>query len=525
MTFDIASMLKPRVYDHPVKKLELIETHISWVVLTGDFAYKIKKPVDFGFLDFSTLEKRQAFCEQELVLNRRLAPEIYLDVVAITGTSDKPRISDHNETDENEVFEYAVKMTQFPQSAQLDNMLTAGELKAKHMGAIARMVADFHQNTKIADNTMDYGKNELIYQPVEENFLQINRHIDTTPYAETLEKLRQWSRSEFKKLATVFKQRKSNGFVRECHGDMHLRNLLWLDGQPQAFDCIEFNSALRWIDVISEVAFLVMDLQDRQRHQLANRFLNSYLEATGDYAGLCVLPFYLCYRALVRAKVNALRLEQKSIPEQEREKILKEISTYLELATAYTQQPVPKLMIMRGPSASGKSTVSQQLLEILGAIRIRSDVERKRLFDIDPGSSASTGSTADKIDSGIYSKQASLQTYTKLAELASEIINAGYSVIIDAAFLRYEQRKPFQQLADSLAVSYIILEITAPPEVLRQRIRARKHDVSDADLTVLEHQLANWQPLHKDEMNTAISVNTGEVLEMNVLVDKIKKLL
>ena len=522
MTFDIASMLKPEVFDHPVANIELIETHISWVILTGGFAYKIKKPVDFGFLNFSTLEKRHDFCEQELNLNRRLAPAIYLDVVAITGTSDKPRISDHIETFEGEVFEYAVKMAQFPQSAQLDNMLAAGELNAEHMDAIAHMVADFHKTNDVADDSMEYGNKETIYQPVEENFTQINEHLDTASYTDRLSALSQWSRSEFIKLEPVFEQRKADGFIRECHGDMHLRNLLWLDDQPLAFDCIEFNSALRWIDVISEVAFLVMDLQDRQQHQLANRFLNTYLEATGDYAGLSVLPFYLCYRALVRAKVNALRLEQKNIPEEEREQILTEFKSYLELATTYTQQPAAKLIIMRGLSASGKSTVSQQLLEILGVIRIRSDVERKRLFDIDSGNSTSTGNTADKINKGIYSAQASLQTYTKLAELACKIISAGYSVIVDAAFLEHEQRKPFQLLARSLAVSYSIIETTAAADVLRQRIKKRKHDVSDADLVVLEHQLTNWQPLHNDEMDTAIFVDTEEVLEIDVLVDKIK---
>jgi len=518
MTFNIANMLKPEVFDHPVTNMELIETHISWVILTGDFVYKIKKPVDFGFLNFSTLEKRHTFCEQELVLNRRLAPAIYVDVVAITGSPENPCISGDGET-----FEYAVKMTQFPQSAQLDNMLIAGELKLEHMDAIAHMVADFHQTVEVADDSMEYGNKETIYQPIEENFAQINEYLDTEPYADTLSALSQWSSSEFIKLKPVFTQRKTDGFVRECHGDMHLRNMVWLNTGPSAFDCIEFNPQLRWIDVISEVAFLVMDLQDRQQYQLASRFLNTYLEVTGDYAGLSVLPYYLCYRALVRAKVNVLRLEQKNIPEEEREQILTEFKSYLELATTYTQQPAAKLIIMRGLSASGKSTVSQQLLEILGAIRIRSDVERKRLFDIDSNNSSSTDNTADKINKGIYSAQASLQTYTKLAELASGIISAGYSVIIDAAFLEYERRKPFQLLAESLAVSYIIIEITAAVDILRKRIKERKHDVSDADLNVLEHQLTNWQPLHKDEMDAAIHVDTGEVLEMDVLADKIKQ--
>jgi len=513
MTLDITKLLRPEIYDHPVKHIELIETHISAVILTGDFVYKIKKPVDFGFLDFSTLEKRHTCCLDELRLNRRLAPEIYLDVVAITGTPEDPIIGGSGTA-----IEYAVKMAQFPQSAQLDHRLAAGELKVEQMDAIARMVADFHQNVDVADNRMDFGTKSSVYHPVEENFRQINEHIDTTPYTGKLAALEQWSRSEFTRLSVVFDQRKQDGFVRECHGDMHLRNMLWLDslegGRPMAFDCIEFNANLRWIDVISEVAFLVMDLQSRQQPQLANRFLNGYLEATGDYAGVAVLPFYLCYRALVRAKVDALRLEQKNLSQQERAQSLAEFQSYLELALTYIKDAKPSLIIMRGMSASGKSTVSQQLLDATGMIRIRSDVERKRLFDV-----ALSDHAADDIDAGIYTAQASQQTYAKLLELASKVISAGYSVIVDAAFLKAEQRQPFMQLAESLAVPFFILEVTAPAEVLRQRIMARKNDVSDADLAVLEHQLANWQPLSEEEKKNAVTVDTSVELQIDALLD------
>ncbi|MBE9516681.1 MAG: AAA family ATPase [Proteobacteria bacterium] len=522
MTFDISSMLKPEVYDHPVESIELIETHISWVVLTGRFAYKIKKPVNFGFLDFSTLEKRRSCCEQELHLNRRLAPAIYLDVVAISGSQDKPLISTNGEG-----FEYAVKMMQFPQSAQLDHRLAAGELGVEHMGAIAFMVAEFHHAIKVADTSMDYGNKDAITQPVEENFDQITEHLDTGAFDTALRNLREWNQLQFVKLESVFEQRKHDGFVRECHGDMHLRNLVWLDNRPMAFDCIEFNPALRWIDVISEVAFLVMDLQDRQQYPLANRFLNTYLEMTGDYAGLSVLPFYLCYRALVRAKVDALRIDQKNITEGEKTKSLEEFKSYLELASGYTQPPSPKLIIMHGLSASGKTTISQTLLDAMAAIRIRSDVERKRLFDIAVMRNAANdiiaGDINGEIDAGLYSAEASQQTYTKLVELASAVIAAGYSVIVDAACLKHEQRPAFQTLADQLGVPYIILETTAPAEVLRQRIVERKDDASDADLGVLEQQLANWQPLHEDEKSAVISVNTAEPLQIGSLIDKINE--
>jgi hypothetical protein len=512
MKFDITRMLNADVYDHPVDSIELIETHISWVLLTGTYAYKIKKPVNFGFLDFSTLDKRKKYCDLELRLNRRLAPAIYLDVVLITGSFEQPRISASGAA-----LEYAVKMRQFPQSAQLDHRLESGELNPEHMDAIAVMVAEFHQSVDVADAPMEYGSNTAVFNPVVENFIQIDQHSDTRAYQATLSELKQWSESQFARLETVFTQRKRDGFIRECHGDMHLRNMLWLDDVgPVAFDCIEFNPALRWIDVISEVAFLVMDLQDRRQQQLANRFLNSYLEVTGDYAGLSVMAFYLCYRALVRAKVDVLRLDQKNVSQQETAGIITEFESYLELALSYTGKSSPKLMLMRGVSGSGKTTVSRMLVDTLGAIRIRSDVERKRMFDI-----AATEHAASQVDSGIYTQQASQKTYAKLVELATHIIAAGYSAIVDAALLQPEQILPFQTLAEDSGIACIIIETIAPVEVLRERIVKRKGDASDAGLAVLEHQLADWQPLDESETGSVISLDTSDLAAMNTLPRRI----
>jgi predicted kinase len=340
--------------------------------------------------------------------------------------------------------------------------------------------------------------------------------MDTHAYTDSLSQLQQWSRSEFDRLEAVFAQRKQAGFIRECHGDMHLRNLIWLDGAPRAFDCIEFNPQLRWIDVISEVAFLMMDLQDRQQPRLANRFINSYLEATGDYAGLAVLPYYLCYRAMVRAKVDALRLEQSNITAKEKAHATTEFESYIELASHYTTQDKPRLIIMRGMSASGKSTVSLQLLEAIPAIRIRSDVERKRLFNI-----AATDRASSDVDTGIYTREASLQTYARLLELAEVIIEAGFNVIVDAAFLKYEQRVGFQQKADKLGVPYVIVEVTAPDDVLRQRITSREKGVSDADLSILEHQLSSREVMHASELGSAITLDTSETIDYGALIQSI----
>jgi len=540
VTFDINKMLDPAIYDHPVSEVELIETHISWVLLTGEYAYKIKKPVDFGFLDFSTLDKRRQCCEQELRLNGRLAASIYLDVVSITGSPGQPAISGKGET-----FEYAVKMRQFPQSAQLDHKLEAGELAIEQMEDIASMVADFHQRIDAADEVLSYGSAESVSQPVEQNFAQIREHLDTDEYEQPLKQLEQWSRDSFIALKSRFEQRKKEGCIRECHGDMHLRNIVWLDEDfhqgPVAFDCIEFNDNLRWIDVISEVAFLVMDLQSRNLYSYARRFLNSYLEETGDYAGVMLLPYYLSYRAMVRAKVSVLRLQQAGVSAEEKRQMLDEFEQYLELASHYAKGKDSALILMRGASASGKSTVSRLLLDEVDAIRVRSDVERKRLYgaphvvdnDNEDRSQAQTRAqtaahatiqTAANnagINEGIYSAQASVATYGRLIECATSVLSAGYSAIIDAAFLKSEQRLPFQQLAEQLGVGYVILEVTAPDEVLRQRILARKNDVSDADLDVLNYQLENWQPLSVEERKHAVQVNTAQAIDLSSIIEQL----
>jgi aminoglycoside phosphotransferase family enzyme len=506
MLLDIKQLLKPSCFDHDVDAIELIETHISWVILTGRYAYKIKKPVDFGFLNFSTLDRRKRYCEQEVELNRRLAPMIYLDVVPITETE-----AGLSMAGEAGVIEYAVRMKQFPQSAQLDNMLQDGRLSPGHMDEIALMLADFHRAIERADRSVDFGTPEAVYDPVEENFEQVRQHLDTDDYDHRLAKLAAQVAERFTDLHDVIGQRKQHGFVRQCHGDMHLGNMLWLDSSdfhgPVAFDCIEFNDNLSWIDVISELAFLVMDLQSRNEYGLANRCLNRYLEATGDYAGLRLLSFYQCYGAMVRAKVSVLRLEQENEQQendqQERRQALASFESYLALAESYSRQTKPTLILMHGLSASGKSSVSQQLIDDLSVIRIRSDVERKRIHDV-----ATQDHSNDDIDQGLYSPQASQMTYSRLLDLSESVLVSGMSVVVDAAFLKYDQRLPFEQLAQRLSLPLIILDVSATHDELRRRIVARKGDVSDANLAVLENQISSSQPLRDDEHAFVYSIDS-----------------
>ena len=511
----IISMMNPDIYDHPVESCQLVETHISWVILTGSYAYKIKKPINLGFLDFSTPEKRHFYCEEEVRLNRRLAPDIYLEVVPIKGSAESPCLS----CDEP-VIEYAVKMVQFPQHVQLDRMLDAGKLQSAHIDAISRMIACFHSYTAVADESVRYGDPEQVSHPVIENFSQIREQfsnkLEELEWASILDELQHWSEISFITLRPIFEERKEERYIRECHGDLHLRNLAWFNDAPLAFDCIEFNPEFRWIDVISEVAFLTMDLQARHQPELAQRFLNKYLERTGDYAGIRVLRFYLIYRSMVRAKVDAIRACQAGIGVMEKAKAEKELLSYLRLAQSYIQPSRPKLIIAHGMSASGKTTLTQPLLEKLPAIRIRSDVERKRLYGLqaEQPAYATTGA-------GIYTGDATQHTYIKLVELAGHVIDAGYSVIIDATCQKHEQRDLFKRLASVKRVPYIILEFTASVETLQQRIVRREKGASDADVEVLEHQITHWQALRGEEQAHALRVDTEKSLDMEALVKQI----
>lgn len=507
----ITSLLNPDVYDHAVENIQLIETHISWVILTGPFAYKIKKPVNFGFLDFSTLEKRHFYCNEELRLNSRLAAAIYLEVIPITALEKRAVFSGSGE-----IIEYAIKMVQFPQEIQLDRMLAANMLQAEHIDALAAMVAEFHQQTGVANKNDSYGMPEQIYQPVKENFIQLRQLLSDDIAITLLATIETWSQSTFDLLKSILVQRKRGGFIRECHGDLHLRNLIFINEMPVAFDCIEFDPKLRWIDTISDVAFLIMDFQDRHQPDFAQRFLNHYLEQTGDYAATRVLRFYLVYRAMVRAKVEAIRASQITSNSQIQHEANRVCYAYLELAQSYLQVAKPILIITCGMSASGKTTLTQQLVEKLAAIRIRSDVERKRLFKLAPKSDSSAA-----FNTGIYSSEATQQTYHHLAEMAEQVLNAGYPVIIDATCLKYEQRNLFRQVAKRKKVPFVIVEFTAQPSTLRLRINTREKEASDADQAILEHQLLNWQALHKNELSEVISIDTESLTDINSMISRI----
>jgi hypothetical protein len=494
----LAALREPACYPHAAGLVELIETHISWVFLAGEYAYKIKKPFNLGFLDFSTLEKRRFYCKEELRLNRRTAPDLYLDVVPIAGSPDGPRVGGTGK-----VTEYALKMRRFPQEALADSMARRGELLAAQIDALAEAIAAFHAAIPAAPEESGFGTPEQVAAPALENFRQIEQLVADP--AETA-RLRAWTQSESSRLREVFAARKRGGFVRECHGDLHLGNIVFLGGRPLLFDCIEFNPELRWIDVMNEVAFLAMDLREHGLDAAAWRFLNAYLEATGDYAGVRVLRYYLVYRAVVRAKIACIRARQAGAAAAVQGRARREYGEYLALAETSATSARPAIVLMHGFSGSGKTTIAQAMLERIGAIRVRSDVERKRLYGLTAGAR-----THAQPYGGIYAPSSTRSAYDRLKQAARDIAESGHCAIVDAAFLRRAERDEFQALARELRIPFLIASCRASEATLRRRVARRDSEMSDASeagVTVLENQLATQEPLGADELARAAPIDS-----------------
>ncbi len=476
----IQAFSRPDTYPHPVEHLEMIQTHASWVFLTGAWAYKFKKPVDFGFMDFSTLEKRHYYCNQELRLNRRLAPALYLDVLPVYQHGESFNLSGPDV-----IVDYCLKMVQFDQRNLLDRKLARHELKPAWMDMLANDVASFHACAEVCSNPeIDHAA--LLEDHIRDNLAVANRHQPRAASPATLQKLADFGRSELKEKQADLIQRQHDRHIRDCHGDLHFRNIALIDGRPTLFDCIEFNSAYRIIDTMNDIAFLVMDCDAHARPDLGMRFLSRYLEQSGDYAGLQLLPLYLFYRASVRGKVACMLADE--LPEAQQAPQWQEAQRYFELAASYGAASYdrgnsPTLFAIGGLSGSGKSHLALRGCGIKRAIIIRSDATRKRI-------------AGDSPELDLYGQQMHIRTYAAMFDAARICINAGFSVILDATFLHPDSRRQCRELAEACTVPMQFFWLDIPVDQLKANILRRQqsgHDISDADLRVLDLQLAEYQ--------------------------------
>lgn len=495
-----APVLDAGSFPHPVDRLEMVETHLSWVALTGAYAYKIKKPVRFGFVDATTLESRRALCESELELNRRFAPDLYLDVVPLHAVAGRLRF-DGSGT----IVDYAVLMRQFDRREELSALLARGEVTAEEIAALALLLADFHAGEAPVSEPAGLGTPRQVHAMVQRNLDELEAAWPTQP-AGRLTQLRRWFEQRFAALDTLLVRRREQGRLRDGHGDLHARNIVRWRGRLTPFDCLEFDASLRRGDVALDLAFLYMDLESKGRTDLAALLLDRYCDRSGDYEAMTVLDLYAVHRALVRAKIDALQMAG-AVAGELRAAAAHGFDERLAVAERLAATRDPALVLMHGVSGSGKSWVSEAAVPVLPAIRIRSDVERRRILGAAP--TAGSGST---LHGGAYAAEVSDRTYQRLEDCARSVLLGGRNAIVDATFLEPRRRAPFITLAAELGCRLLIASCHASPEQLRRRIAARAaagQDPSEATAEVLADQLRRGQSLLPEEQCHRIDLDTG----------------
>jgi aminoglycoside phosphotransferase family enzyme/predicted kinase len=474
----------PAAYPHPTGEIRLVETHISWVFLTGPFVYKLKKPLDVGFLDYTTLEQRRRCCEEEIRVSGRFAPEIYVAAVPITGSPEAPRVAG-----DGPAIEWAVKLVQFDEADRLDARFEAGRLTADDCRRLGEAIAAVEEGLAVAGPGEPWGTAASVRDAVAINLGQLRERRPDA--AERVGRIEAWLFRRLDDLAGIIEERRARGRVRECHGDLHLANLVLHAGRMTAFDAIEFSPTLRWIDVANDVAFLVMDLESRGRPDLAAHVRSGWMEAADDHAAAAVLPVYEVYRAVVRAAVAALRAGDAAARA--------ETDRYLALAERLMISRRPVLFATVGVSGTGKTTLAASFVGAAEAVRLRSDVERKRLAGMRP-----TDRPADAAaEAELYGEAMTRRVYERLARLAGLLLAAGQSVVIDAACLMRWQREIVAAAARAAGVPLVWLELEVPEAVVTGRVAARLAaggDASDASAAIVRQQLASREPITAAEV-------------------------
>jgi hypothetical protein len=500
----LAAMQRPESYTalHPVTgPVRCIETHISWVFLTGRYAYKVKKPLRLSFLDYSTQARRAELCHEELRLNRRHAPDLYVDVVPIAGTPGQPAVGGAGTA-----FEHALRMLQFDPSQELTHLLQSGDIEPGEIRALGESIALTHQRADRAAPDDRYGTPATVHRITLDNFVEIARLLPGAEEAGHLSDMRSRIDAAFARVGALMSSRRERGFVRECHGDLHCGNVVRWQRRLVPFDGLEFDPALRFIDVVNDLAFLSMDLGAHARADLRRELLNAWTEASGDYAAVTLLPYYEGYRALVRAKVAALRGQQA------RGAAVADSTTlahqYLAWERRQMQRASPSLVLMVGLSGSGKTWLATRLATACDAFHLRSDMERKRLAGLGP-----LDASDSPPDGGIYTQAFNERTYARLQQCVECCLDGNESVIVDAANLRSREREDFLRIAQRHGAVATIVHCSAPLDERKARVARRREsatDASEATEALLDRQPAFWEPLGRAEHDLTVTVETTD---------------
>ncbi len=506
----IAALSKPAAYPYPADQVEVRQTHISVVFLSGAYVYKLKKPVTLSFLDFSTLEKRHHFCEQEVRLNRRLAPDVYLGVVPVTQSPEGIQFEG-----EGSVVEWAVKMQRLPDAATLQVRLGRGEIGLEQMESFARRLAFFHRDAETNEHIASCGRFEAVARSFRDLFEQASALVGITVRSAVFGRVKDLAERVLARFRPLIEARGVQGMTRDCHGDLHLDHVyLFPERHPPddlvVIDCIEFNDHLRFTDVVADAAFPAMDFAFNGRRDLARVFSEVYFSASQDEEGRSLMPMYTAYRAMVRATVEGLLLAEKEVSQGEQTAARERAKAHWLLALTELEEPDrrPCLVLVGGLPGSGKSTLSKGLSERLAFHVIRSDQVRKELS----GNTARQPQPGVPFGQGIYTAEWTERTYAECANRAERLLFDGGRVLVDATFSTDDQRQFFHNLATRFGVPVAFLLCRAEPETCRARLATRHSDVSDADWSVHEKVKHSWQRVGPYTRRILREVDTSDTM-------------
>ncbi|MEX0801535.1 MAG: AAA family ATPase [Dehalococcoidia bacterium] len=481
----IQALLRPEAYPHAVSRVELVQTHISYVLLAGDFVYKVKKPVDFGFLDFSTLRKRLYYCRQEVVLNARLCEDTYLGVSRIRERDGRITIDGPGR-----VIDYAVRMRRLPAERMMDRLLEEGKVTPKMVRTLAEKLASFHAGAETSRRIAEYGDWAIRYN-WRENVEQWQPFIGRTISEKQDSILQAYGEAFLARKAGLLRRRVEKKRIKRVHADLRSDAVCFTNGIC-VFDCVEFSNRINLLDVTRDVGFLAMDLDYRGRSDLARAFVRRYVQTSGDDELPQLLDFYAAYSACVRGKVEAFLLDQPEVPRSVQRRAASASRRYFELACRYGASLRPAMLVITcGLAATGKSTVARRLAELTGADVLSSDVVRKRLARLRPRQRR-----LEPFERGIYSAAATERTYEALLAEARERLAKGRSVILDASFLRRAHRKAAARLATEQGAQFACLDVRAGEDEVRSRLEARLRrgvDPSDARWEIYVGQKRRYQ--------------------------------